>query len=146
MRPTTKEASMPTTTSNNKYLGLTEDEFHRFSRACNATWQAIGGDLLDAVLDGPANEYGHKAGGIPRADVVETVLDAGHLLTYGEPGGGRPRPTLKLGTPQGDQFGTRPAWPVFYETRLNPWVRQHYFTPKFKRLMKEVFPYASYGY
>jgi hypothetical protein len=122
---------MPTTTAEKKYLGLTEEEFHRFRRACNSTWQAIGGDILDA------------GGGrdIPRSTVVEVVLDAGYLLTYGEQGG---RPRLKLGTvAQGDQFVA--TWPSFYNERLNPWVREHYNTAAFKRLMKEVFPYARYG-
>lgn len=120
---------MPTTTTKpprpGKWLGLTEEEFARFSRACKATWQTIGGDILDASTCGPS-------GSIPRSHVIEVVLDCGYVLTYGESLGRAPY--------------NRIAWAEFYEGRLAPWIHEHYGTPRFNKLMKEVFPYARYGY
>lgn len=94
-------------------LGLTEEEFQRFKRACRRTWQAIGGDILT------------DRESIPRSHVIEVVLDADYILTYG------------------DFHGKE--WQTFYKERLSPWVSRNYDTAKFKKLMKEVFSFERYG-
>lgn len=101
-------------------LGLNEEEFERFRRACNATWQAIGGDCSEA--------NGGKS--MPRSTVVELVLDADRIEMYG-----------------GDRATTRDApndWTSFYATRLRPWIIENYGSAAFKKLMARVFPYKLY--
>lgn len=49
----------------------------RVCHAAQTTWQTIGGDVLDAACEG------NESGSIPRAHVIEVVLDADYMLTYG---------------------------------------------------------------
>lgn len=96
-------------------LGLTEEQFKTFDSACNRTLQAIAGDLF--VEDNNT---------MKRADVIEVVLDADYLRSYG--GGFKDK-----------------DWHKEYDTIYQPWVSKHYGTPKFKKLMTHVFTFASYS-
>jgi hypothetical protein len=60
----------------------------------------------------------------PRSHVIEVVLDADYMRMYGV--GGK-------------------EWIELYDTVINPWISKHYSTPKFKKLMKEVFPFSRYS-
>jgi hypothetical protein len=104
---------------NDKYLGLTPDEFDRFKRACQRTWQTIGQDMINSLW---ANAGLSE---MPRSDVIELVLDADHMRMYGE------------------QFTK--DWLPFYGLRLAPWIEEHYHWPRFHKLMQDVFPFAHYG-
>lgn len=122
---------MATTTMPKNHLGLSEAEFQRFSRACHATWQYIAADIMTAVSEDGGDS-------IPRADVMELVLDAGRILYHGETF----VPMRRYG--KDSKALPKTEWERFYEERLNPWIKAHYNTPQFKRIIKEVFPYDTY--
>jgi hypothetical protein len=79
----------------------------------NKTWDAIAGDCL-VDDNGRADE--HMS--IPRSSVLELVLDADHMATYG-----------------GD--GDAAAYTIMVK---------HYHPTHWKRLLKLAFPYTKYGY
>lgn len=72
---------------------------------------------------------GHEFGDQPirRNDLVEIVLDGGFFDAYGAPRG------IK-----------NTEWHALYRTTISPWISKHYGTPKFKALMKLVFPFERY--
>jgi len=117
--------------NNDKYLGLTEDEFKQFGDACHRTWNYIGADIFQVEGVGDS---------IPRRDVVELVIDAGRLREHG------------MGM-HGSHAKNNP-WQQLYDKRIRPWLDANYLStnskgkivvnPKFARLMKEVFQYERY--
>ena len=62
-----------------KKVGLTVDQLKSLHRAAQATWQSIAYDIL-----GCAGEQGGTVKDIKRAEVIEVVLDANHIDTYGK--------------------------------------------------------------
>ena len=123
MTPTTRRnrQMLADTEPSDKYLGLSKDEFDRFSRACRTTWQVIGGDMIQSLWDNAGLSE------MPRNDVIELVLDADHMRMYGEHNSGNN------------------DWVAFYGLRLSPWIEEHYHYPSFNKLMREVFPYERYS-
>lgn len=123
-------------------LGLTDEDFSRFDRACNATWQSIGSDCAELN------------GGKPfrRSEVIELVLDADRVRMYGEHNPGRRRLTCVSGVPcrqvkdchcnDCTEFANR--WEAVYDTRIRPWITEHYGTPAFQKVMARVFTYTRY--
>ena len=109
------------------YLGITEEEFIRFSGACHCTLNTIYGDLSELYFGKP----------IPRADIIECVLDADRLLTYGE------SPLYRSRCRSGVHV-TNTTWEVFYKDRIKPLVLSKWGTPEFKKTMKLVFKDAKY--
>jgi hypothetical protein len=75
---------------------------------------------------------------IPRRDVIEIVLDAGRMLYHGE--GHVPMRRFGHKVKQSEMTD----WERFYTEKLDPWIRKHYFTARFKRLMAQVFPHSRY--
>jgi hypothetical protein len=51
-------------------------------RAISDTWNAIGADVLNAVAE-EKNLRNRESATMPTEDVIEVVLDADHVLTYG---------------------------------------------------------------
>ena len=96
-------------------LGLTDEQYKMFHRACHST--------LDSIF---SDAFGH--GTVRRSDIIEVVLDADHLKMFGFPFGQRKK-----------------EWQALYEATINPWIRKNYHTPKFKTLMNDVFPFATYS-
>jgi hypothetical protein len=109
-------------TKSANYLGLTADQFDRFTQGCRRVWQIIGADMM-AALDANAG-----LDAMPRADVIELVLDADHLARYG---------AEQVAVVDED-------WNEFYTYTLDPWLDRHSQSPAFNRLMKQVFPYELY--
>jgi hypothetical protein len=97
--------------------GLTQSQFTRFDRACNATYQSIGHDFQD--------------GGRSRATQIEVICDAGYIRMYGEYNHRKPKE------------GVQP-FIEFYDKVVEPMITNHYGTPVFKKMMKIVFPHARY--
>lgn len=95
-------------------LGLTEDQFLQFSRACNQVWAS----LAHMVVDGRSS--------IPRCEVIEVCVDAENFVTHGKP--------------YGESWK---QWNRFCPV-IDVWVSDNYGTPKFNQLMKEVFPFGRY--
>lgn len=95
-------------------LGLSEDDFRRFERACDSTLNAIAPDLK---------------GSHSRSAIVEVVLDADYLERYGE---------------FSRSLNKTSPWAIFYRTTLAPWIEKHYHEPAFKKLMAFVFPFGRY--
>jgi hypothetical protein len=108
-----------------KYLGLTEEQFRRFSGAAHATWQTIAPDIFQSLADNGERTV------MPRSHVVEVTLDADYMRVYGE--GGR-------------AYGqSHNEWTKFYDAVLKDWITKHYHTAAFKKLMRQVFPFAYYS-
>lgn len=117
---------MKTTTqpkASGPYLGLTEEEFKRFDTGCHRTWETIASDIFAAAAENDCPRP------MRRSEVIEVTLDASYLRHYGGGMGG-----MRGGT----------EWTEFYDNRLRPWLDTNYDTPKFKTLMKRVFPFAYY--
>jgi hypothetical protein len=51
-------------------------------RAISDTWNAIGADVLNAVAE-EKNLRNRESATMPTEDVIEVVLDADHVKTYG---------------------------------------------------------------
>lgn len=106
-----------------EFLGLTREELNRFTSGVNRTWDAIGGDCLDA---NNSKDYS-------RLDMIEISLDADFLLMYG-----------------GEYFRNKGSenkeeWKEFYYGTIRPWLDKNYMSPAFKKLMKQEFHYDWYG-
>lgn len=100
----------------------------------NSTWQAIGGDILDAVGQEkalrkksvvrdsrePSIDYSVT---MPRSHVIEVVLDAGHLESHGGGGGG-------MGSTHSE---------VVKRFRALTYDQKKY-------IARQAFPYSTYGY
>jgi len=61
------------------FPNISEEMDQRVCHAMNATWQAIGGDLL--VDDNGKPDYKKT---IRRSEVAEIIQDAGHMEAYGD--------------------------------------------------------------
>ena len=103
-----------------KYLGLTEQEFNRFRRACRTTLSAIAHGAMSAGVE-------VKDKMMRRELAIELLLEADYLLIYG---GYNTAETPKM---KKDRIR-------FYHERIRPMLKKHSHTPAFKRMMKEVFP------
>jgi hypothetical protein len=95
------------------FLGMPEEVFARFDRACHSVYQSLGGDWAEA---------GMKV--FPRKDLVEVVLDADNVRTWGE--------------------RNSKDWQQVYDTHVRPWLDKNYGTPAFHKVMKLIFPYSRY--
>lgn len=60
---------------------LTEEQKKEFAMAGRRTWEAIGYDVLQAVAEDQKKNVNYV--NLPRADVIEIVLDADHMKMYG---------------------------------------------------------------
>lgn len=107
-------------TADEKYLGLTEQEFNRVREACRRTLNAIAYEVMGAGVEVKGNV-------MRREHAIEVALSEGRLLTYGT-----------FNTAQTSRM--RKDWVRFYDERIQPMLDKHYGTPAFNRMMKKVFP------
>jgi len=89
--------------------GLTPEQIKQFQAAAQRTWETIAYDLLDA--------NGGKS--IPRSHVIEVVLDADYMKTYG-----------RITDPGVEAFRTNYE-PGAYEAKI--------------ALLKQTFTFSRYG-
>jgi hypothetical protein len=60
---------------------LTEEQKKEFALAGRRTWEVIGFDVLQAVAEDQKKNVNYVS--MKRAEVIEVVLDADHMLAYG---------------------------------------------------------------
>jgi len=107
-------------TADEKYLGLTEQEFNRFRQACRTTLNYIAHFVMSAGLE-------VKGKMMRREHAIEVVFDADNLFTYGA-----------FNTAETPKM--RKDWVRFYDERIQPMLDKHHGNPAFNRMMKKVFP------
>lgn len=96
------------------FPNISEEMDQRACQAMNRTWDVIGFDLLVNEETGKT-DYSKT---LPRKHVIELVLDADHMSTYGDD---------------------------FEAANYTIWVSR-YKPTHYKRLTKRAFPYARYGW
>ena len=117
---TTKKTPKSKALASRRYLGLTEQEFNRFRKACRTTLNVIAHEVMSAGVE-------VKGKTMRREHAIEVTLDADHLLNYGQ-----------YNTAQTPKM--RKDWVRLYDERIRPLLDKQYGTPAFNRMMKKVFP------
>jgi hypothetical protein len=91
-------------TADEKYLGLTEQEFNRFRQACRTTLNYIAHFVMSAGLE-------VKGKMMRREHAIEVVFDADNLFTYGA-----------FNTAETPKM--RKDWVRFYDERIQPMMKK----------------------
>jgi hypothetical protein len=66
---------------NRKEFNLTEEQKKEFQKAAQATWQTIAYDTLQCIAESEGKDINRVV--MKKDEVIETVLDADYILTYG---------------------------------------------------------------
>lgn len=64
-----------------KKFNLTPEQIKEFQKAAQATWQTIAYDLLQSIAESEEKDINKVV--MKKAEVIECVLDADYILTYG---------------------------------------------------------------
>ena len=64
-----------------KRFNLTEEQKKEFQRAAQATWQTIAYDLFQSIAESEEKDINRVT--MKKDEVIECVLDADYILTYG---------------------------------------------------------------
>ena len=67
--------------SGKKKFNLTQEQIKEFQRAAQATWQTIAYDTLQCIAETEEKDINKVV--MKKDEVIETVLDADYILTYG---------------------------------------------------------------
>jgi hypothetical protein len=67
--------------SGKKKFNLTQEQIKEFQRAAQATWQTIAYDCLQCTAEAEGKNINRVV--IKKDEVIEIVLDADYILTYG---------------------------------------------------------------